>query len=142
LLKLSQSAYIKFVEGSVVERLSLDEVKTWLERYREQTSLTGQQLGWNYSEAAFPYTIETKPGEEHLWFYLKGTTPLYHYILFGVGTKTEGEREVPYVQVVLPDDATHGDKAKGNELCKYMAKHLKAELTMFNGRTLYFNPRK
>lgn len=139
---MSQSAYIKFVEGSAVERLNLDEVKEQLQRYREQTSLTGRQLGWDYTEAAFPYTIETRQGEEHLWFYLKGTSPQYNYILFGVGSNTDGEKETAYVQVVLPDSATHGDKAKGNELCKYFAKHMKAELTMFNGRTIYYNPRK
>ena len=139
---MSQSAYIKFVDGSAVDRLSLEEVKEWLERYRRQTALTGEQLDWEYSAAAFPYTVETKSGEEQRWFYLKGTTPQYHYILFGVGSKTEQEREVPFVQVVLPEEATHGDKAKGNELCKYFAKHLKAELTMFNGRTIYYNPRK
>ncbi|MBW7453233.1 DUF1885 family protein [Paenibacillus sepulcri] len=139
---MSQSAYIKFVDGSIVQQLSLDEVKEHLARYQEQTALTGQQLGWDYSEAAFPYTVETKPGEEQRWFYLKGTNPLYYYILFGVGSQNQGEREIPYVQVVLPEGATHGDKAKGNELCKYLAKHLKAELMMFNGRTIYYNPRK
>ncbi|QYR20042.1 DUF1885 family protein [Paenibacillus sp. sptzw28] len=139
---MSQSAYIKFVDGSVVQRLDLDEVKGQLERYREQTSRTGRQLGWDYTEAAFPYTVETKPGEEQRWFYLKGTNPQYQYILFGVGSQNEGDREVPFVQVVLPEGATHGDKSKGNELCKYLAKNLQAELTMFNGRTIYYNPRK
>ncbi|MBW7473596.1 DUF1885 family protein [Paenibacillus oenotherae] len=139
---MSQSAYIKFVEGSTVERLSLDEVKEQLQRYRKQTSLTGQQLGWDYTEAAFPYTLEAKPGEEHLWFYLKGTSPQYNYILFGTGSEQDGEKETAHIQVVLPDSATHGDKAKANELCKYFAKHLKAELMMFNGRTIYYNPRK
>ncbi|UVI32242.1 DUF1885 family protein [Paenibacillus spongiae] len=139
---MGQSAYITFTDGSLVERLDLDQVKTQLNRYCEQTSLTGRQLGWDYTEAAFPYTVETKPGEEDRWFYLKGTSPLYNYILFGVGTKQDGDRERAYVQVVLPDSATHGDKAKGNELCKYMAKQLQAELKMFNGRTIYYNPRK
>jgi hypothetical protein len=138
--QLSQSAYIRLVEGSAVEQLTLDGVKEQLHRYREQTALTGQQLGWEYAEAAFPYTIETKPGEE--WFYLKGSDPLYRYIVFGVGSEEADGQERHYVQVVLPDDATHGDKAKGNELCKYMAKHLLAELTLFNGRTIYYNPRK
>ncbi|XEC96923.1 DUF1885 family protein [Paenibacillus tarimensis] len=139
---MSQSAYIKFVEGSAVEKMTLEDVKERLSNYREQTALTGRQLDWTYADAAFPYTIETKPGEEDRWFYLRGTNPLYRYIVFGVGSNTEGEREYHYIQVVLPDDATHGDKAKGNELCKYLAKHLKAELTLFNGRTMYYNPRK
>ncbi|MCQ6558209.1 DUF1885 family protein [Paenibacillus mendelii] len=139
---MGQSAYITFTDGSLVDRLDLSGVKAQLDRYREQTSLTGQQLGWDYTEAAFPYTFETKPGEEDRWFYLKGTSPLYNYILFGVGTKQDDDREKAFVQVVLPDSATHGDKAKGNELCKYMAKQLQAELKMFNGRTIYYNPRK
>ncbi|AZN40586.1 DUF1885 family protein [Paenibacillus albus] len=139
---MSQSAYIKFVQGSAVDQLSLSDVKERLGRYKEQTSLTGQQLGWDYTEAAFPYTIETKPGEENRWFYLKGTTPQYNYILFGVGTESAGDATISHVQVVLPESATHGDKSKANELCKYFAKHLKAELKMFNGRTIYYNPRK
>ncbi|QHW30319.1 DUF1885 family protein [Paenibacillus rhizovicinus] len=139
---MSQSAYIKFVQGSAVDALSLSEVKDRLNRYKEQTGLTGQQLDWDYAEAAFPYTVETKSGEEDRWFYLKGTTPQYNYIMFGVGTETNGEKTVSHVQVVLPDTATHGDKSKANELCKYMAKQLQAELKMFNGRTIYFNPRK
>lgn len=136
---MSQSAYIKFVQGSAVDALSLSEVKERLSRYKDQTALTGQQLEWDYAEAAFPYTVETKPGEEDRWFYLKGTTPQYNYIMFGVGSEADGKS---HVQVVLPDSATHGDKNKANELCKYMAKQLLAELKMFNGRTIYYNPRK
>ncbi|MFD0711011.1 DUF1885 family protein [Paenibacillus sp. GCM10027626] len=139
---MSQSAYITFVDGSVVDRLELAEVKEQLNRYCEQTALTGQQLGWNYTEAAFPYTIETKPGEEDRWFYLQGTEARYKHIVFGVGTTIEEGAERAYVQIVLPDTSTHGDKSKGNELCKYMAKQLQARLTLFNGRTIYYNPRK
>jgi hypothetical protein len=139
---LSQSAFIKFVEGSAVSALSLDELKEWLLRYKEQTERTGKQLDWNYSEAAFPYTIEQKPESEDKWFYLKGKNNLYKYILFGVGSDKKDEQETHYVQIVLPDESTHGDKAKGNELCKYLARHLKAELHLFNGRIMYFNPRK
>ncbi|RXZ77069.1 DUF1885 family protein [Paenibacillaceae bacterium] len=137
---MSQSAYITFVAGSSVEKLSLQGIKEWLEHYRQQTSLTGQQIGWDYANAAFPYTIETKAGEEERWFFLKGKAPLYRYILFGVGSREHDQQH--YVQVVLPEDATHGDKAKGNELCKYLAKQLKAELKLFNGRTIFYNPRK
>lgn len=140
--RLAQSAYIYFVEGSAVSSLTLDELKGHLERYKEQTALTGKQLGWDYAGAAFPYTIETKTEGQGQWFYLKGTNPLYKYILFGVGSKTVEDREKHYVQVTLPDDATHGDKGKANELCKYLARHLKAELHLFNGRIMYFNPRK
>jgi len=139
---MSQSAYITFVEGSTVTEMSLEDVKQSLLHYKEQTALTGKQLDWDYAEAAFPYTIETRPGEEQQWFYLKGALPRYKYILFGVGSRVENDQERHYIQVVLPEEATHGDKAKGNELCKYIAKANKAELCMFNGRTFYFNPRK
>ncbi|MBB3109141.1 hypothetical protein FHS18_001193 [Paenibacillus phyllosphaerae] len=139
---MSQSAYITLVSGSTVNRMELDDVKARLTHYREQTSLTGQQLDWNYASAAFPYSVETKPEEEQQWFYLKGTETGYRYILFAVGSRTEEEQTFHYVQVTLPDDATHGDKAKALELCKYMAKQLKAQLRLFNGRTIYYNPRK
>lgn len=139
---MGQSAYIYFVEGSAVVSLSLDELKEHLQLYREQTALTGRQLGWDYAEAAFPYTIETKSDSQGKWFFLKGKNPLYKYIVFGVGSKSDEEKERNFIQVVLPDDATQGDWAKGNEFCKYLARHLKAELQLFNGRTMYFNPRK
>ncbi|WP_028611180.1 DUF1885 family protein [Paenibacillus harenae] len=138
---MSQSAYIKFVQGSTVEAMTLEDIRSKLLHYREQTALTGSQLDWDYADAAFPYTIESK--QDDRWFYLKGTNPLYKHIIFGPGeTRSAAGQSVPCVQVVLPDEATHGDKAKANELCKYLAKQCQAELTMFNGRTIYYNPRK
>jgi hypothetical protein len=140
--RMGQSAYIKLVTGSLVPSLTLDEVKDKLMHYREQLALTAKQLGWDYDEAGFPYTIETKTEGKNEWFYLKGINPLYKYIVFGVGSKQENDEERHFIQVVLPDDATHGDKSKGNELCKHLGKDLKAELHLFNGRVMYFNPRK
>lgn len=183
---MSQSAFIKLVEGSEATSLTLDEVKELFQTYQEQTSKTGSQLGWEYADAAFPYTIETKPEGEGKWFYLKGKNDLYKYIVVGVGSElieseesekaanseaqaeveaeaasdTEAGAEVAssdqsvaeqapaeparrhYIQLVLPDGSTHGDKAKGNEFGKHFAKKLKAELQLFNGRTMYYNPRK
>jgi hypothetical protein len=139
---MSQSAYINFVEGSAVTSMNLDELKQQLLHYREQTALTGKQLDWDYADAAFPYTIETKPEGEGKWFYLKGKNNLYKYIVFGVGSKKVDDEEKHFIQVVLPDDSTHGDKAKANEFCKYLGRHLKAELHLFNGRIMYLNPRK
>lgn len=139
---MAQSAYIKFVEGSAVTSVTLDELGNQLKHYRDQLALTGRQLEWEYDHAGFPYTLETKPEAEGKWFYLKGTSPLYKYIVMGVGTEPAAESQRHYVQVVLPDDCTHGDKAKGNEFCKYLAKLWKAELHLFNGRIMYFNPRK
>jgi hypothetical protein len=128
---VAQSAYIKFVEGSTVASMTLDDVKQQLADYQEQARKTAQQLSWAYDESTFPYSIETK---EDGYFYLKGTNAGYFCILFGVGEA--------HVQVVLPDGATHGDKGKANELCKFIATRNKAELHLFNGRTMYFNPRK
>lgn len=139
---MSQSAYIKLVEGSTTSSLSLDEVKELLLGYKDQMSKTAQQLDWEYDDAAFPYTIETKSDSEGKWFYLKGTNKLYKHILFAVGSEKDEDVEKHYIHIVLPDDSTHGDKAKGNELSKYMGTKLKAELHLFNGRVMYYNPRK
>ena len=139
---MSQKAFIRFVEGSTVPSITLEELKERLLEYKDQLEKTGKQLGWDYADAAFPYTIEKAPdGSEH-WFYLKGTNPLYKAIVFSVGSEERDGQQRHYIQVVLPDDCTHGDKAKGNELCRYLAKKFQAELTLFNGRTMYFNPRK
>ncbi|WP_426447395.1 DUF1885 family protein [Paenibacillus sp. S-38] len=139
---MAQSAYIKFVDGSARSTLTLDELKAQLEHYRGQLAQTGRQLGWEYDDAGFPYAIEEKSEGEHRWFYLKGKNPLYKYIVMGIGSEPAGDSERHYVQVVLPDGATHGDKSKGNEFCKYFGRLWKAELHLFNGRTMYFNPRK
>lgn len=139
---MAQSAYISLVEGSAVQEMSLEDVKEQLRQYREQMELTGQQLDWNYAEAAFPYEMQEKPEGENRWFYLKGTAPRYKYIVFGTGQREVEGGTIPYIQVVLPDGATHGDKGKANELCKWIGKRLKAEVKLFNGRTIYYNPRK
>jgi hypothetical protein len=140
---MSQSAYIKFVEGSAVSSLTLDELKDLLLKYKDQMSLTGQQLDWEYGDKGFPYTMETKPEGEGKWFMLKATNGYYKYILVGVGKESDdmgGERY--FVQLTLPEGSTSGDKSKANEFCKHLAKQLKAELHLFNKRIMYFNPRK
>lgn len=148
---LPQSAYIKLVEGSTQETISLEDVKQKFERYIEQTGYTGKQLNWEYADAAFPYTIDEKPEGEGKWFYLKGKDPaVYKGLIVGVGTEPEeddGESAEPaterhFIQIVLPDNAQHGDKSKGNELSKYLAKQFQAELHLFNGRVMHFNLRK
>lgn len=158
---MGETATIKLVEGSTQQAITLEEVKALLERYIEQTTKTGRQLGWNYQEHAFPYTIETRPEAEGKWFLLRGKQPGYRAIVIGVETEpytvtterpkegTNGEtetvtetRQSAYIAVHLPDVSTHGDKAKANEFCKYLAKTLQAELHLFNGRVMYYNPRK
>ncbi|WP_195573428.1 DUF1885 family protein [Paenibacillus sp. 1001270B_150601_E10] len=139
---MSQRATITFVDGSAVPSVTVEELREQLIHYKEQTSLTGNQLEWNYAEAAFPYTIETKQGYEELGLILKGTEPIYHCILMGAGSRLDGEKVRHYVELLLPDAATSGDKSKANELSRYLAKSWKAELQLFNGRIMYFNPRK
>lgn len=139
---MSQSAYISLVQGSKLDAIDLDGVKEQLREYQEQMALTGQQLGWDYADAAFPYEIEQKPEADGQWFYLKGTKPLYQYIVVGTGSREVDGDVIPYIQVVLPEGSTHGDKAKANELCKWIGKRLQAEVKLFNGRIFYFNPRK
>lgn len=138
---MSQSAYIKLVQGSLDQDITLQDIQDRLLHYKEQTALTGTQLGWDYAGVAFPYTIESK-GDDR-WFYLKGVNAHYKHIIIGPGETTSvSGQSVKCIQIVLPEEATHGDKAKANELCRYLAKGLQAELTMFNGRTIYYNARK
>ncbi|NGQ93648.1 DUF1885 family protein [Brevibacillus sp. SYP-B805] len=138
-----QSAYIYFVEGSTVPQASLADVKEKLVRYREMTKKTGQQLGWAYDEAAFPYVIEERPEGKDSWFLLRGKDPKsYKTIIVGVGSRQENDQEKHYIQIALPESATHGDKGKANEFCRYLAKEFKGELHLFNKRVQYFQPRK
>jgi hypothetical protein len=139
---MSQNAYIKLVEGSAVPSVSLEELRELLNAYRSQLELTAQQLDWEYENKGFPYTIETAPNGKDTWFYLKGNHQAYRYIVTGVGSEDNEGQERHYIQVVLPDGATHGDKSKANEFCKHLARKLKAELHLFNGRVMYYNPRK
>lgn len=144
---MGNSAYIKLVEASTTQTVRLEEVKEKFQRYVEMTTKTGQQLGWDYANAAFPYSIVEKPEGKDRWFYLKGTNQLYKYIVVGVDseqsqTDTESSTGFQYIQVVLPEGSTHGDKSKANEFCKFLAKEYKAKLELFNGRTMYYYPRK
>lgn len=144
---MSNSSFIKLVKASATSQVTLQDVKSKLQHYIDMTTKTGKQLDWGYSEAAFPYSIAEKPEGKDQWFYLKGKDQkLYKYIVFGVGSETvpneEGDEEQYFIQVVLPEGATHGDKGKANEFCKYLAKEYKAELHLFNGRIMYYYPRK
>jgi hypothetical protein len=149
---LSKNAYIKLVQASEKQVITLEEVKQMLHYYQTITSKTGEQLSWGYSDAAFPYTIEEKADSDANWFYLKGHDPRKHrYILIGIGTeeaKTEQaesdaqENSTYYIQVSLTDISTHGDKGKANEFCKFLASKLKGELHLFNGRIMYYYPKK
>lgn len=122
---MPQSAYITPTSREDFELITIRE---YLNYYQEITNKTGTQLSWNYGESAFPYDIIDQD-ESKNWFYLKGKTDEYRGIVIGL---TENA-----VQVVLPDYATHADKGKANELCKFLATKLKGDLTLFNGRTMH-----
>ncbi|MBY6036252.1 DUF1885 family protein [Fictibacillus nanhaiensis] len=147
---MSVNAYIKLVPASEKQSITVEEVKDLLLYYKTITSKTGEQLSWGYSEAAFPYTIEEGDESEGNWFYLKGTDPKKNrYILIGVGTENREEidsesqrNESSYIQVSLTEISTHGDKGKANEYCKFLATKLKGELHLFNGRVMYYYPKK
>lgn len=144
---MGSSAYIKLVKDSRVQQVSLDDIKSKIKHYIEMTKKTGQQLAWSYADAAFPYTLIEKPEAQGKWFYLKGNDPkLYKYIMFGVGEEEierDGEKiSQCFIQVVLPEGSTHGDKGKANEFCKYLAKEFQGELHLFNNRVMYYYPRK
>lgn len=144
---MSLSAYIKLVPASTQQEIELDEVKELFSYYRNITSKTGTQLSWEYDSAAFPYEIKEKIEGKNTWFYLKSSERGYNMLVVGVGKE---ELEVvdgqllnqTFIQVVLPEGSTYGDKGKGNEFCKFLAKKLEAELHLFNGRIMYFYKRK
>ncbi|GMK40590.1 hypothetical protein PCCS19_36460 [Paenibacillus sp. CCS19] len=144
---MGNHAYIRLVQGSAAPSgITLEELEQSLEQYQDALKRTGHQLNWEYEEAAFPYTIEkvTEPSSsEPTWLYLRGNASRYRHIALSTAPVNEQtEESCPTVQIVLPDGATHGDKGKANELCRFIAQRLKAELTLFNGRVMYFNPRK
>ncbi|MGC4375487.1 DUF1885 family protein [Fictibacillus sp. Mic-4] len=143
---MANNAYIKLVPASAKQSITLQEVKDLLLYYKDITSKTGDQLAWKYEEASFPYTIEEKREANSRWFYLKGTDPRqYKYIMIGIdeeASEENSEEQTMYIQVTVPDGATHGDKGKANEFCKFLAKKLSAELHLFNGRIMYYYKRK
>jgi hypothetical protein len=142
---LSQSAYIKLVPASKQQEITLAEVKDLFHYYKEITSKTGEQLSWEYSDVAFPYEIEEKEEGKDAWFLLKSNTDRYQYMIVGVGTDESGsdaEDNQQYIQVLLPEGSTYGDKGKANEFCKFLAKKVEGELHLFNDRIMYYYKRK
>jgi hypothetical protein len=144
---MSSNAYIKLVPSAAKETINTDELKELFLYYKEITSKTGDQTDFPYSEAAFPYEIKEEPSGKGKWFYLYSTNDRYKAILLGVDeenieTEDGSTKSQTYIQVTLPEISTFGDKGKANEFCKFLAKKLQAELHLFNGRIMYFNPRK
>ncbi len=144
---MANRAYIKLVKQSKQETISLNELKDIFHYYKNITSKTGTQLDWSYGEAAFPYEIYPFPGNEDNYFYLKSSISRYNYIVFGIGEEIirnqENEEEKrTYIEIILPEGSTHGDKGKANEFCKFLSKKLEGELHLFNGRVMYYYKRK
>ena len=139
---MSQSAYIQLVEGSTAASIDRDGLKQLLDSYKDQLALTGKQLDWGYEDAGFPYTVEDHREGNDQWLKLKGTNKLYRSLLLGVGTRDTDQGERSVIQITVPDTSTHGDSGKALQLLKHLANKLKAEAHLFNGRVMYYNPRK
>ncbi|MEH7882936.1 DUF1885 family protein [Bacillus sp. JJ1609] len=144
---MSSNAYIKLVPSSTQQAVSTDELKDLFNYYKQITAKTGDQVDWNYENSAFPYELKEKEEGRGTWFYLQSSQDRYNAILFGVDKETivdedDTEREQTYIQITLPPTATAGDKGKANEFSKFLGKKLQGELHLFNGRVMYFNPRK
>jgi len=140
---MDNRAWIRLVENSTQTEVSLEDVKERLERYVDMASRTGRQLGWSYEEAAFPYTMEERTENGNSWLILKGKDPkMYRGLIIGVKQEPAEKGGHHTIQILIPPGATHGDKSKANEFCRYLAKAFQGELRLFNGRIMYFYPRK
>lgn len=144
---MSSNAYIKLVAASEKQTITTEEVIELFNYYKDITGKTGEQLSYEYSDVAFPYDLKEKPEGKGKWFYLKSNEHTYNIILVGVDTEevkgADGTvQEQTYIQVTLPETSTFGDKGKANEFCKFLAKQLKGELHLFNGRIMYYYKRK
>ncbi|WP_462409113.1 DUF1885 family protein [Neobacillus sp. Marseille-QA0830] len=144
---MALNALIKLVPESVKQSITIDEVKELFAYYKTITAKTGDQLEWEYQNAAFPYEIKETTEGQGKWFYLESDHERYQYILVGVDQETSKNNDGEdisyyYIQVTLPDQSTYGDKGKANEFSKFLAKKLQGELHLFNGRVMYFYPRK
>ncbi|MBT2649772.1 DUF1885 family protein [Bacillus sp. ISL-34] len=144
---MTENAYIKLVPESAKGTVTIEDVKELLNYYRMITAKTGKQLDWDYDKKAFPYEMKEPERMKDKAIYLQSKEDQYHMILIGVDqevVKDEdgSERIQSYIQFTLPETATFGDKGKANELCKFLAKKLRAQLHLFNKRVMYYYPRK
>jgi hypothetical protein len=142
-----KNAYIKLVPASTQQTITIAELKDILEYYKTITSKTGEQLNWTYGDSAFPYEIKENEDSQKQYFYLWSKIDGYYAILMGIDKETveaeDGTKsEQTYIQVTLTEKSLAGDKAKANELCKFLAKKLQGELHLFNERVMYYYPRK
>jgi len=143
---VSNSAFIKLVEQSEQQTVTVEDVKNLFYYYKDITNKTGQQLNWEYDEAAFPYEIKVpSKGNDYSFFLYSDAQPRYHLILVGVGNESlekDPDSKRSFIQLSLHPHSGFGDKGKANEFAKFLAKKLKGELHLFNKRVMYFYPRK
>ncbi len=144
---MTQNAYIKLVPASVKQTITTDEIKDYFKYYKDITAKTGDLIDWKFDGSAFPYEIVEKENSLGRWIYLLSSKDRYYAILIGIDQETirneaGTESEQTYIQITLPEQSTVGDKGKANEFCKFLAKKLQGELHLFNGRVMYFYPRK
>ena len=145
-MAVNESAFIKLVPQSARQSITVDDLKGLLLQYKDAGTKTGQQISWDYDHHSFPYEIKQKDDGNQRWFYLASDDERYNLIAFAIDQETvkgkETEQIQTYIQVTLGDHSTSGDKAKANELCRYLGRTLQAELHLFNKRIMYFYKRK
>ena len=144
---MPEHASIKLVSESVQRTISLEEIQELLRYYQKITAKTGEQLDWEYSKKAFPYEIRTSRNAGEQLIYLQSDSMRHHVIVIGLSNETvpieDGTEQIlSSIQIILPDTSTFGDKGKANELGKFLAKKLQAQLHLFNKRVMYYYPRK
>ncbi len=142
-IEMSNQAYIKLVPSSAKQTITIDELKELLEYYKEITTKTGEQLSWQYGQAAFPYEMEEVMNQQLI---LTSNHERYHSIKLSIDEEKDSNNNdhAPQtsIQFTLTASSTYGDKGKANELCKFLANKLQGELHLFNGRIMYYYKRK
>ncbi len=135
---MSNHAYIKLVSSSTKRDIDIDEVKTLFQSYTKQNEKTAQQLNWSYENFAFPYKIkEASINKKEL--ILISNHDRYHSLSIHIERDKDAQT---MIVVALLSKSTYADKGKANELCKFLAKRLEADLHLFNVRVMYYNLRK
>ncbi|GGE66893.1 DUF1885 family protein [Priestia taiwanensis] len=134
---MTQHAFIKLMPKSTQQTITLAEIKDLFHYYKNITAKTGDQVNWNYGEAAFPYVMNERTHNDHTLLELVSNEDRYNH--FYVGVKEENDEHIIFLS--LPENATFGDKGKANEFCRFLAKKLQGQLHLFNGRIMYFYKR-
>lgn len=138
---MGKSSYIRLTSESKQQNITLSEIKDLLQYYCSMLTNTGKQLGWDYTNASFPYEIREQEWNSITYLLLQGHTPeSYHSLLFGVVQDQETNNSI--IQITLTPNSTFGDKSKANEFVKFLSKKLKGELHLFNERVISYNKMK